>query len=149
MPRGGARNRSGPPADPNSLRSDKRGLTFRHLPPEGYDGDVPRWPLPELSEREDEVWQSLWRTPQAAAWADEPWRWHTIALYARWLIRMEDREASAALGNVVVRYGDQIGMTPAGLRDNGWIVGATVEAEDGEPVTESVAEAARNRLKVA
>ncbi len=146
--RGGSRNRSGPQPDPNSIRSDKRGLSFRHLPPEGFYGPVPRWPLPELSDREDEVWQVLWRSPQAAAWVDEPWRWHTIALYARWLVRLEARDASASLGNVVVRYADQIGMTPAGLRENGWVISAPDEPGADVGVDVSVAEAARNRLKV-
>ena len=148
MPRGGARNRSGPPADPNSLRSDKRKLSFRHLPLEGFGGEPPSWPLPELSDREDEVWRVVWRSPQACAWAEEPWRWHTIALYVRWMVRMEDRDASAALGNVVVRYGDQIGMTPAGLRENGWVIGGRAEVEGEEPAAGSAAEAARARLKV-
>ena len=148
MARGGARNRSGPSADPNSLRSDKRGLRFRHLPSEGFGGKAPAWPLPAQSEREAEVWAGLWSTPQAAAWVDEPWRWHTIALYARWVVRMEDHEASAALGIVVVRYGDQIGMTPAGVRENGWIIGAFDEQDEDKPESSSAAEAARARLKV-
>ena len=47
MARGGARNRSGPQADPSSGRSDRRGLKFTALPASGYDGEVPEWPLPD------------------------------------------------------------------------------------------------------
>jgi len=148
MPRGGARNRSGPPPDPNSLRSDKRGLTFRHLPPEGYDGEAPRWPLPELSGREDEVWSLVWTYPQAAAWADEPWRWLTIALWVRTLVVCEGRDATAADKASLHRFADQIGLTPAGMKENGWLVSSATEPAAEETTTESAAEAARNRLKV-
>ena len=46
MARGGARNRSGPQPDPNSARSDRRGIKLTSLPATGYDGQVPDWPLP-------------------------------------------------------------------------------------------------------
>ena len=49
-------------------------------------------------------------------------------MWVRWSVRMEDVEAGAALGNVVVRLADQIGMTPAGLKENGWKI-ADVEVE--------------------
>jgi hypothetical protein len=41
-------------------------------------------------------------------------------MWVRWSVRMEEPNAGASLGNVVVRLADQIGMTPAGLKDNGW-----------------------------
>lgn len=118
--RGGARNRSGPPPDEKSGRSDRRGLSFTALPSEGYCGEVPDFPLPDVTERELEVWADAWRTPQAEAWAAQPWRHRTVALWVRWSVRMEHPEASAALGQVVVRFADQIGLTPAGLKENGW-----------------------------
>ena len=46
MPRGGARNRSGPQPDENSLKSAKIGYTLTALPSEGYDGETPDFPLP-------------------------------------------------------------------------------------------------------
>ena len=120
MTKGGARNRSGPQKDPNSLTSAVQGVVFSALPAAGFVGDVPEFPLPDLSVRESEVWDSLWRTPQASAWSVEPWRWRTVAMYVRWSVRMEDVEANAALVAQVIRLGDQIGLTPAGLRENGW-----------------------------
>lgn len=122
MARGGARNRSGPQPDPSSGRSDRRSLSFTTLPAEGYKGRAPKFPLPDHTKREAEVWRAAWRTPQAAAWAKEPWRHRTVALWVRWSVRMEEPDASAALGNVVVRFADQIGMTPAGLKENGWTI---------------------------
>lgn len=125
--RGGARNRSGPEPDPNSARSKKRAEAnpdFKaiSLPREGYRGKAPTFPLPDVTKRELEVWAETWRTPQAAAWALESWRHRTVGQYVRWSVRMEDLSAAAALASVVVRLADQIGLTPAGLRENGWVV---------------------------
>lgn len=122
MARGGARNRSGPQPDPLSGRSESRGLKFDQLPAEGYRGEFPEFGLPGATERELAVWEKLWRTPQAAAWAREPWRHSVVENYARWVVRSEDPEASAAIMAQVHRLGDQLGLTPAGLRENGWSI---------------------------
>lgn len=146
MARGGARNRSGPPADPTSGRSDRRGFTLTSLPSEGYAGDVPEWPLmPRLmyrwefedkrrfqvidydltkaiAEREDELWGWAWRTPQACAWSMEPWRWQTVAMWVRTFVTCESSEATAADKGSIHRFADQIGLTPAGLKENGWSI---------------------------
>lgn len=153
MPRGGARNRSGPPPDPNSGRSDRRGLRLDALPAEGYDGEIPPFPLPQIKvfdvyfedkqrvkdfdveatvaryNREIELWAQTWRTPQGAAWAREPWRWQTIAMYVRTMVVCESGEATAADKNSVHRFADQIGLTPAGLKENGWKIAADELAE--------------------
>ena len=120
MPRGGARNRSGPQADPDSLTSERRGLTYKLLPREGFTGRVPAWPLPTATPRERALWKSLWRTPQAAAWNAERWRVYAVGMYTRWAVRAEDLEASASTLAQVHRLADQIGLTPAGLKENGW-----------------------------
>ena len=127
MARGGARNRSGPPADPKSLKSAKT-RAFTALPAEGYGGDVPDFPLPDPTGRELEVWAEAWRSPQAVKWAVEPWRHRTVAMWVRVSVACEDREVSASLLGQVHRFADQIGMTPAGLVENGWTITATVEA---------------------
>lgn len=131
MPRGGARNRSGPRADPTSGRSDRRGFTLTALPAEGYDGPVPEFPLPLPSERELEVWEQAWRTPQACAWAlpSESWRQRSVALWVRTSVRAEDPEAPAALLGQLHRFADQIGMTTAGLAEMGWAVAKDELAE--------------------
>ena len=151
MSRGGSRNRSGPQADPNSARSDRRGFKLTALPSEGYDGDVPDFPLQPIvlfteyfdgqgkdrtkikerddggtesfREREAEVWAEAWATPQAAAWSMQAWRWPIVAEYCRMKTVVEfDPSASAALIGQLHRYRDQIGLTPAGLRENGWAI---------------------------
>lgn len=130
MTRGGSRNRSGPQPVEGSRTSERKGFSLTALPPAGYDGEIPDFPLPDALSRELEVWKEAWSTPQACAWIDEPWRHRTVAMWVRWSVRMEADDASAALGNVVVRFADQIGLTPAGLKENGWKIAdpAPVEA---------------------
>lgn len=127
MTQGGARNRSGPSPDPNSGTSDRRGLKFKALPSVGYTGKIPEWPLGAsttddlIGSREIAIWREAWRSPQAAAWALESWRWPVIGEYCRLKAIVEfSPAASAALVGQLHRYRDQIGLTPAGLKENGW-----------------------------
>ena len=130
MSRGGARNRSGPQPVEGSRTSERKGYTLTALPLAGYDEAAPDFPLPAATARELEVWAQAWTTPQACAWSEEPWRWRSVAMWVRWSVRMEADDASAALGNVVVRFADQIGLTPAGLKENGWKI---ADPEPAEP----------------
>lgn len=150
MARGGARNRSGPQPDESSGRSEQRGVVFTALPAEGYDGEPPEFPLPLASGRELEVWAEAWSMPQAAAWSVQSWRWRAVAMWVRWSVRMEAEDASAALGNVVIRYADQIGLTPAGLKENGWKIAEddlAAKRQEKDPV-EDDAEDVRSRFMV-
>lgn len=153
MAHGGARNRSGPAADPTSGRSDRRGYKLTALPAEGYSGPVPDFPLPDESNRELEVWAQAWRTPQACAWSmpSESWRQHTVALWVRTLVRCEDPDAGAALLGQLHRFADQIGMTTAGLAEMGWAITKDELAErrtDGERQPAAPArKSSRDRLK--
>lgn len=152
MTSGGARNRSGPQKDPKSGRSARTSFSLTALPNGGYDGEVPEWPLMRrlvhrwefedkrrfqvldedateiVADREEQLWEWAWRTPQAAAWAREPWRWLTVANWVRTQVIIEGDEATAADKGAVHRFADQIGMTPAGLKENGWAI-ATAEIE--------------------
>lgn len=168
MARGGARNRSGPPPDPNSERSERRGYKLTALPAEGYAGPVPDFPLPPrlpldfevdgapvgelIRSRELELWEWMWRTPQACAWSmpSERWRLHTIALYARTFVICEGSEATAADKASLHRFADQIGMTTAGLAEMGWAI-ATDEVAEKAAERESSTErpkSSRDRMKV-
>jgi len=121
MAKGGARNRSGPQADPNSERSERRGFALTALPAEGFNADPPEFPLPDPGSREVAIWRDAWTTPQACAWSLEPWRWQTVAEYARFKAQCE-AEPNASLIAQLHRYRDQIGLTPAGLQENGWAI---------------------------
>jgi hypothetical protein len=171
MPKGTNTN-SGPPPDPNSLNSAKRGLTFTALPAEGYAGEVPAFPLPRVPvydiwfegkerhkeldleatehryDRELELWTWAWSTPMAAAWEREPWRQDSVAMWVRTRAVCESAEATAADKGSLHRFADQIGLTPAGLAYNGWKVTTDQLAEKrAEKAPAPAARTARDRLK--
>ncbi|MGH3502974.1 MAG: hypothetical protein ACRDQA_19085 [Nocardioidaceae bacterium] len=148
MAKGGARNRSGPQVDEGSFNSARKGVVLTALPADGYREGAPMFPLPNPSRRELEVWGQAWRTPQAVAWSVQSWRHRTVALWVRWSVRMEDPEAGAALGNVVVRLADQIGMTPAGLKENGWKIAADEVEQKRTEKPAPKRTSSRSRLKV-
>lgn len=146
MARGGARNRSGPQKDESSGRSERLKFQLTALPEDGYEGVVPEFPIPagddfEVRERELEIWADCWRTPQACAWSMEPWRHRIIGQYCRLSAIVE--LAGMPPANMVAqlhRFRDQLGLTPAGLKENGWkIASAPVSLSvvgGGEPVVQ-------------
>lgn len=169
MARGGARNRSGPQHDPKSLRTAERGIVLTALPSEGHSGEVPEFPLPRRSvyyvvdkvrvfdedatastaERERELWAWAWTTPQAVAWSLEPWRWPVVAMWVRTYVVCEGSEATAADKGSLHRFADQIGMTPAGLKENGWAIARNeVAAKREERQAAPKKATARDRMKV-
>lgn len=121
MPKGGARINSGPPPDPNALRrerqQDRDGWTT--LPAEGRKGDPPAWPFAAGSDREAEVWSSIWRTPQAMAWSRLGWT-HDVALYVRQLVLAEAGDLKAA--GESRQWSDRLGLNPAAMLRNRWKV---------------------------
>lgn len=148
MARGGARNRSGPQPTPDSARSERRGIKFTALPAHGFDGDPPEFPLPGETKREAELWAWAWRTPQAWAWSQpsESWRLMTIAMWVRTYVLCESNEATAADKGSLHRFADQIGMTPAGLKENGWAIAVD---EVGEKRAERPTVKRERRLRAA
>ena len=130
MSSGGARNRSGPPPQLGSGRSEQRGYRLDALPASGYRGPVPEFPLADASSAELELWDEAWRTPQACAWAtpSEVWRQRTVALWVRTRIRCEDPKAPATLLSQLHRLADQVGMTTAGLAEMGWHIKPEIAA---------------------
>jgi len=129
------------------------------LPASGFDGKVPEFPLPpavaddRIGPREREIWAAHWRTPQACAWAVESWRWETIAEFCRIKAIVElAPDSSAALVDKLRQYRDQIGMTPAGLRENGWAIAhdetAEKRAEKAAGVASARPKSSRDRMKV-
>lgn len=159
MASGGYRMNSGPTPDPKSGRSDRRGLKFNQIPASGWAGDTPEFPLPrmaryqwevdgegkrrevydeeltaEFRDREIDVWDEAWRTPQAAMWSAQSWRWQIIAEYCRLKTVVEMKpDANAALVGQLHRYRDQIGLSPAGLAGNGWEIVADELEERRKP----------------
>jgi hypothetical protein len=162
MARGGARNRSGPQPEEGSRTSDRKGYILTALPPAGYDGEAPEFPLSrrsvfrwkfedkrkfqvfdseatqEIVDREAELWAWAWTTPQACAWSLEEWRWPVVAMWVRTFVICESSEATAADKGALHRFADQIGMTPAGLKENGWKIAEPPAAADDSPAPSNV-----------
>lgn len=147
MAAGGARNRSGPAPDPNSGRSERRGVSLTALPA-SYEGMIPEFPLPGLSDREHQVWVSTWRLPQGSAWSlpSESWRVRSVAMWVRLAVRCEEPDASASLLAQLHRFADQIGMTTAGLAEMGWQVAVD---EVAQKASERPERSQERRLRVA
>jgi hypothetical protein len=92
------------------------------LPAEGRTGRAPGLNqfIPKPGKRHREIWEELWRTPQACAWAKERWLWPTVADLVRAMVRNEDPDAKAAFATTVRQLRDELGLSRAGLRVNGW-----------------------------
>ena len=152
MARGGARNRSGPAPDPNSGRSERRGFKLTALPSEGFRGDAPDFPLPDATDRELDVWASLWRTPQACAWSMQSWRWLNVADLVRLQVRGEAHDAPVNIATVVRQLRADLGLTPAGLKENGWAIAVDEVAARADAKADEAAVAprrsSRDRLSV-
>jgi hypothetical protein len=175
MASGGARNRSGPQPSETSARSDRRGIRFTSLPAAGYDGPVPEFPLPKrivwvswfedgrkvrendegatesVADREAELWAWAWQQPQAWAWSQssESWRLHTVAMWVRTYVLCESSEATAADKGSLHRFADQIGLTPAGLKENGWAIARDELAEKAATRSEPQSRrSSRDRMKM-
>lgn len=117
MTSGGSRARSGPPPDPNSLRSAARDWVT--LPADGYLGDTPTWPLEGQTTREAEVWEAHWRKPQAVRWIADQMEWQ-VAFYVRRFCEAEGVGAAANLSTLVKQLGEDLGLTKAGMDRNRW-----------------------------
>lgn len=118
MTSGGARPRSGPAPDPRSGASDRKGLTFKQLPSEGYSGDVPDFPGP-ISDSAFKWWEWAWTTPQAALWATPQWSWviPAVADWCRIKSMLEASDAPASLwASLRQREGDILLSNDALLR---------------------------------
>jgi hypothetical protein len=150
MPRGGARNRSGPKPSETSARSDRRGYSLTALPAEGYSGDVPDFPLLDPTGRELEVWAQAWRLPQACAWSmpSESWRTRSVAMWVRLSVRCEAEDAGASLLAQLHRFADQIGLTTAGLAELGWKVAVDEVGEKRASASPAPKASSRDRMKV-
>ena len=155
MVQGGARARSGPAFDPTSERSEKLGRSLLSLSAKGYRFRPREFPLSKYviwdewhdedgvhkkkdsssteawNRRERELWRDLWRLPQAIAWhmPEFAYLFNTVALYCRQFVICESPDAKAADRSTLQRYADTIGLTPQGLRLNGWQIVDDVKAK--------------------
>lgn len=148
MPKGGARTRSGPAPDPAALRRDRDAGEWTILPADGRLGATPDWPMPEQAGREAELWESLWRKPQAIMW-ERYGQELEVALYVRRLAEAEQMESRVNLSTLVRQMADSLGLTTPGMRANRWRIDAG-EAAAPAPAKRAAAKrpTSRSRLKV-
>lgn len=170
MTSGGARARSGPAADPNALRRDRKDdKAWIDLPGEGFSGEIPDFPLPKALhfalvfegaaktkvpdhaateqawDAEQEFWDKLWRKPQAAMWLQLGLEYE-VAAYVRAFLESVEAEASAGLKTAVLRMSAELGLSTVGMGQLRWRIAADeVSAQRDEVKTSR--QSSRDRLK--
>lgn len=127
MASGGARARSGPAKDPNSVNGAK--AEWVALPAAGRRGRTPAWPLPsELSEWGEAEWRRLWKLPQAIEWARL--KMHTqIAVYVKVLDEVAAGDTRPQKLANMQRMETSLGLSVAGMHANGWKIASGVTPE--------------------
>lgn len=145
MTSGGARARSGPAPDPNALRRDRRDdQGWETLPAGGFDGEVPAFPLPVALEAEVELWETLWKKPQAAMWSKLGLEYE-VGAYVRAFLESVEAEASAGLKTAVLRMSAEIGLSLPGMHSLRWKFSEDEVAEIRDEKLRAVS--ARDRLR--
>lgn len=109
------------PAPQKNVRRRNARPDWRSLPPDGYAGVVPVWPVGEATDQEADLWLELWRTPQAEAWSELGWT-RVVARYARLLIEQENGATNAALLAEIRQMEDRLGLSPMAMRRLQWEV---------------------------
>lgn len=146
MTSGGARARSGPPADPNALRRDRKDdKSWVTLPAEGFQGDLPEFPLEGFSAAEWSLWKRLWAKPQAFMW-DQLQLQFEVAAYVRAFLESVEPEASAGLKTAVLRMSAELGLSTVGMGQLRWKIATDDLAERREGV-KPARKSSRDRLK--
>ena len=92
------------------------------------------------------MWEQLWTTPQACAWAQEPWRQYDVGQYVRWSVKAEASDASAGLIAGVLRLKVEIGLGDTGLKVCGWKIAAEEPAAEEKPSAASNVTDIKSRL---
>ena len=126
--KGGARSRSGPAPDPNALRRERDAHAWLNLPPEGYQGPIPDWPLIRPTRRELDKWAIEWRRPQAVIWLNNG-QMDEVALYVRCFVGAERPTATTSSRILVRQFQEALGLSLTGLARNHWRI-----AESAQPV---------------
>lgn len=144
MTSGGPRFRSGPSADPSSLRqAGAKGKDWITLPAEGFQGEIPAFPLEKIPvydiffedkkrvkvfdpaateakwDAEVSLWEALWRKPQAVMW-DKLALHFEVAAYVRAFIRANGPDGNASDRGVAIRMAAEIGLSLPGMHGFGW-----------------------------
>lgn len=130
---GGSRHGAGRPADPNSMRSQIRGLAgkedFVTLPAAGRTEPAPDWPLELCTSDEFILWTKLWAKPQALMW-DIVGLEFAVALYVRTYFEAAEPKSSAGVKTAALRMESELGLSMLGMKTLAW----QIEDGDAEPI---------------
>lgn len=97
--------------DPNAFRRDRKDdVSWTVLIPGQKVDQVPAWPLPGQSVREEELWALYWAKPQAILWLRNSQEIE-VALYVRRLSEVEVSGATASLHTLLMRQMSSLLLT--------------------------------------
>lgn len=134
MPRGG-HARSGPAKDPKSARSEALGVTTAAVLSAGYQGRIPGLNqfLPRPTKRHRELWEEHWRYPHARLWITQRWRYPVVAELVRLMAMTEQEDCAVGVWSAIRQRRDDLGLSTAGRRQEGWEVAVGIAANAGPP----------------
>lgn len=123
---GGIRRGAGRPTDPNSMRSQIKGLAGKQdwvtLPAAGREGETPVWPLEMVKPVELDLWAKLWVKPQALMWEHAGLEF-TVAHYVRTFFEAAEPGATAGVKSAAIRLEAELGISLPGMKMLGWQIG--------------------------
>ncbi len=131
-----ARRGAGRPVDPNSMRSQIKGLAGKEdwitLPAQGRSGSAPEWPLHDCLQVESDLWVRLWSTPQALMWDIHRLEF-AVALYVRTYFEASEPKSSAGMRTAALRMEGELGLSMPGMKSLGWQI-EEVDSVQGQVV---------------
>ncbi|MFZ4843943.1 hypothetical protein [Mycetocola saprophilus] len=77
-------------------------------------------------------WADLWAKPQGFAWYQLGLKYQ-VAAYVRAYIESVEADASAGLKTAVLRMETELGISIAGMRQNGWNISAPETKDTAKP----------------
>lgn len=97
--------------DPDAFRRDRKDdVSWTVLVPGQKVEQVPTWPLPGQSVREEELWALFWAMPQGILWLRNSQEIE-VALYVRRLSEVEVSGATASLHTLLMRQMSSLLLT--------------------------------------
>jgi hypothetical protein len=116
----------GPLQNPNARRRRLNASQAMHLPAERL-GPEPGWPLETASAAENEVWQQIWKLPQAVVWGRQSWL-RVVARYVRLAVACEQPGVKAALLSECRQLEDRLGLNPVAAARLHWEIDPPIDA---------------------
>ena len=143
MASGGARARSGPPADLNSYRQRRNEDGWVKLPERVDRRRTPNWPLkPGLTERERELWRQFWKMGQSIVWESQHQQ-VTLAIYVRLLVSIETENFDVPASRLTQMriMAEDLGVNLSGMARHKWRYASTEELQKRSEASAPAAEA--------